>query len=395
MSNKTVVTYTLSRCVKCLKCIKACPSSALSMENNRIHVDKNRCLNCGHCISACHSKGLLAQGSTLDDIESYDYTVCMIPSALISDCATIKEAQELFYAIKMLGFDEVVDITDIEGQVMKEGQLLAEAGSKSQIASFCPVINLLIEKNYPMLLDHILPLKYPSEIAAAQIRKRTEGKGRVGIFNCCECEAKLALAKYPYGNDQYETDHALAIVDIFPKIKQNMHTGTMPVRFCREGLQSINPAVMMQKEDYLIADGFDKVQSILDMEEFGLLDSFRLLTLFPCFNGCIGGHLLWGNSYLNRNNIHALTSAGTKESASVQFENMYSTDLGRPADDKRSFHEKMSFFSQVNEKLDDLPGYDCSACGMQTCRIMAEEIVKGNKTLNDCRILTALKEKKK
>ena len=43
----SVVTYTLSRCVKCMKCVKACPSGALTMENSRINIRHDRCLTCG------------------------------------------------------------------------------------------------------------------------------------------------------------------------------------------------------------------------------------------------------------------------------------------------------------------------------------------------------------
>ena len=60
-------------------------------------------------------------------------------------------------------------------------------------------------------------------------------------------------------------------------------------------------------------------------------------------------------------------------------------------EDGRSFKEKMQYFNRVNEVLEHLPGYDCSACGMQTCRIMAEEIAKGRKDLSNCRILSAIK----
>ena len=63
---ESVVAYTLSKCVKCMKCIRACPVSAISMENNRIIVNHERCTNCGKCIEACHNQGLVAQGSTLE-----------------------------------------------------------------------------------------------------------------------------------------------------------------------------------------------------------------------------------------------------------------------------------------------------------------------------------------
>ena len=393
MKAKTVVTYTLSRCVKCLKCVKSCPTSALSMEQGRIHVNPDRCINCGRCIRSCHNKGLLAQGSTLEDIRSYDYTVCMVPSALSNSCRSREEAEDLFHAIRMLGFDEVVDISPVEGQIMHETKMLSEEfGNQSVIASFCPVVNRLIETVYPMLLDNLAPLIYPSEAAAKMIRKMHQNHGRVGIFSCCECEAKLALAKYPYGNFEYETDHALAIVDIFPKIRKNMKKGRDEVLFSREGLQSCNPAAMAQKPEYLIADGFEKINSVLSLEEFGQLNTYRLLYLFPCFNGCIGGHLLWGNSFLTRNNIYELTSDGEKPISEIPLDDLYSDSVCRTSEDQRTFSEKMEFFQKVNEQLERLPGYDCSACGMQTCRIMAEEIAKGNKTLDDCRIRAAMKE---
>lgn len=391
----SVVTYTLEHCIRCMKCIKACPTSALSMSNhNRIMVDDQRCINCGHCISSCHNRGLLAHGSTLEDLENYEYTVCMVPGALISHCSSIEEAEDLFHAIRMLGFDEVVDITEYSGQVLEEAYLLANSGdaSTTYISSFCPVVNRLIASKYKVLQDSLLPIDFDSEIAARQIRKRLAGK-KTGIFNLCECEAKLALAKFPYGNTEYECDHSLALADIFPKIRKNMHKGRDPVVFSKRGLQICNPVRIVKNDDYLIADGFDKISSVLDMAEFGLLNKFRLLVLYPCFNGCIGGHMLWGNSFLMQNNIDALAGKRHKKVSQLSAEEIYTERFTETNEDNRSFIERTRFFNNVNMQLESLPGYDCSACGMQTCRIMAEAIVNGTRTLDDCRVLSALKEK--
>ncbi|HCK88954.1 MAG TPA: hypothetical protein DHW39_09130 [Erysipelotrichaceae bacterium] len=392
--NGSVVTYTLEHCVRCMKCIKACPTSALRMSSkNRIVVDDNRCINCGNCIRSCHNRGLLAHGSTLADIENYEYTVCMVPGALISHCSSLEEAEDLFHAIRMLGFDEVVDITEYSGVALKEAQLLAgSSDDMTYISSFCPVINRLIVSKYQGLLDSLLPINYESEIAARQIRKRLAGKN-VGIFNLCECEAKLSIAKYPYQHMEFECDHSLALADIFPLIRKNMHQGRDEVIFSKKGLQMCNPVRIVKDDDYLIADGFDKVCSVLDMAEFGLLNTFRLLILYPCFNGCIGGHMLWGNSFLMQNNIDALTGSKSKQSAKLDADDVYVDQLIKVNKDTRTFLERTKFFSNVNKQLEMLPGYDCSACGMQTCRIMAEAIVNGEKTIDDCRVLAALKEK--
>ena len=391
---RSVVTYTLSRCVRCMKCVRACPTSALTMENNRILINDEKCLNCARCISTCHNQGLLAQGSTLADLESYDYTVCMVPPALSSYCNTKEQLYDLYNAIRKLGFDEVYDLSPVYGQIMDETVRVADEFSDcSVIASFCPLINRLIEAKYPMLLDNLAPLNYPHEAAAKAIRERLKDKGNVGIFNCCECEAKLAIAKYPYGNMKCETDHALAIVDIFPEIKKNQGFGHMKIDLCREGLQASNPAMIRQKDEYLIADGFDKITNILDMAEFDMLSDFHLLYLFPCFNGCSGGHLLFGNSYLSRNNIFPLTDGSQTMPTKLDFEMIYSDKMAITSEEKLTFQEKMELFRKVNAQLEKLPGYDCSACGMQTCRIMAEEIVKGNKKISDCHIIAAAKEK--
>lgn len=385
---KSVITYTLESCTKCLKCLKSCPTGAISLNDGRVFISDERCINCGKCVEACHNQGIQAKGSTLVDIDNYDYSICMVPSSLISDCKTRQEVEELFYAIKELGFDEVVDISDVEGQILDEAHKYSEYSKEPcKILSFCPVINSLIQVNYPTLLQNIIPINYPSEVAAKRLRNLHKDKGKLGIFNCCECESKLALAKYPYRNTQYEVDHALSIVDIFPQIRSNMNNGRLKVSLCKEGLQSCNPSMIKVEENDLVADGFDKIVNILEHAEFGLLNDFKLLALFPCFNGCLGGRLLWGNSYLTKSNIFALVDGNEKPISDISFDDLFNDKLIDEIKDDRSIQEKLQFFSKVNAQLDKLPGYDCTACGLPSCRVMAEEIVNGNKVLSDCKIL--------
>ena len=390
MNEKAVVKYTLDRCEKCMKCIKACPTSALSMLDNRIIIDEDLCINCGRCIRACHSKGLLAQGSPLSAVNDYEYTVCLVPAALSSQCGSMEEAEDMFASLNDIGFDEVLDISDIEGAIMNETFRLADGISKdSVITSFCPVVVQLIETKYPMLIDHFAPLRYASEIAAMMVRERLSDKENVGIFYLCECEAKLVLAKHPYDNPNREVDHAISIVDILPLIQRRKPESERPtLDFSRAGLQSCNTALIPQKPEYLMADGSEKVENILDLAEFDLLKSFRLLYLFNCFNGCVGGHLMFGNGYLAKNNVHALAPMETKGPPELPFELLYCEDVIAEKKKQESVAEKMAFFKQVNEVLEKLPGLDCSACGMQNCRIMAEGIVRGERKLDDCRILS-------
>ena len=396
MVKKTVVRYTLDECVKCLKCVRACPTSALSLVDNRINIDDNRCINCMRCVRTCHNKGLQAHGSPLSEIENYDYTVCLVPSALTLRMPTKAEAEEVFQSIKNLGFDEVIDLSGVEGAMMEETfRISDELVTTSIITAFCPVINRLVEDSYPMLLHHLAPLKYPNETAALMARARLADKGKVGIFHLCECGALLSIAKYPFGNMQYETDHAIAMTDVIPLIQKDKPEKGMDVEFCRAGLQSCNPALIPQRPEYLMADGFDKVTDVLDMAEFDLLKSFNLLYLFMCFNGCAGGNLMFGNGYTTRNNIEELCRDGHREIPDIPFDYMYTEHMLLPKEEQQNIVEKLSFFKKVNEELEHLPGLDCSACGLKTCRIMAEEIVRGSRTRKDCRILSAREHREK
>jgi len=392
MVKKTVVRYTLDECVKCLKCVRVCPTSALSIVDNRIVIDDERCINCLHCVHTCHNKGLRVKGSPLSAIGDYDYTVCLVPSALSLRFASKEKVEEVFFRIKSLGFDEVVDISEVEGAMMEETFRIAdEMVTTSIITAFCPVVNRLVERNYPTLMEHLAPLKYPSETAAKMVRARLAdaGKGNVGIFHLCECGALLSIAKHPFDNMQYEVDHAVAMTDIIPLIQKDEPEGRMGVELCRAGLQSCNPALIPQRPEYLMADGFDKITDILDMAEFDLLKSFNLLYLFMCFNGCAGGNLMFGNSYLSKNNIESLCDGGYPDIPDIPFDYMYTEHMLLPEKEQHNIVEKLTFFKRVNEELEHLPGLDCSACGLKTCRIMAEEIVKGNRTRGDCRILAS------
>lgn len=378
----SVISYTLSKCSKCMKCIHSCPTKCIRMDNERIAISKTSCINCATCIKVCHYQGLQAKGSTIYDIKNYEYSICLVSSALIAHMKTNQEIEALFHSIKQLGFDEVVDLTDVEAYLYEQATKYDD--KEMHIASFCPMVNNLIRVKYPILLDKIIKFDYPSEIKAKLLKEKYHDKN-VGIFNLCECEAKLPLAKYPYGNAHYNVDHALSIVDIFPLIKNNLKNGHYDIDICLDGLKTTNSYTLESNDKLLSAEGFDSVNNILEMAEFGLLEDYSLLWLYPCFGGCLGGHLMWGNGYLARNNISYIK--GNKKPLAVNVDRLINEDIADITSDHRTIKEKLKYFNSVNEQLEKLPGYDCSACGLATCRIMAEEIVKNNRSINDCHIL--------
>lgn len=388
----SVISYTLNKCQKCLKCVKVCPTGAISLQDARVKIDNHKCINCASCMDACVHLGLQAKGSTLVDLENYGYKIALVPTAIFADCESKKHVQSLMNAILSLGFDEVVDLSQYDASLYHEIAKYIEVNQQQTqlISSFCPVINRLIESKYPMLLTNIVPFENIAEVAAKDIRLRKENLTRdVGIFYLSECVAKLPLAKYPYGNMKSSIDHAIALQDIFPIITRNRKSCEEEIDVCADGLRNVSSRLFvsqLKNHNIIIADGLQKVKAALELAEFGQLKNADFLFLSCCMNGCIGGNLLWGNAFNAQVNVTNLAKTATGKAIHLHPNQLYGEACATSVNDRRSLQEKLLTFAKLNEQLEQLPGYDCGACGYPSCRSMAEEIIAGNCTLKQCRL---------
>ena len=50
------------KCRQCLHCLEVCPSSAITLRDERIHIDMHKCTHCLSCIHECPERALEAQG---------------------------------------------------------------------------------------------------------------------------------------------------------------------------------------------------------------------------------------------------------------------------------------------------------------------------------------------
>jgi len=48
----------LDKCTGCGSCVDACPSEALSMEDEKVTVDQDACIDCGACVDECPVEAL-------------------------------------------------------------------------------------------------------------------------------------------------------------------------------------------------------------------------------------------------------------------------------------------------------------------------------------------------
>lgn len=382
---KSVITYTLDRCVRCLSCLRVCPTGAIIKQADRVEIQHKNCINCGKCLNVCETKGLQAKGSTLHDLENYDYRIALVPSNIYGMCQNLEDVAKLFAGLKAIGFDEVIDLSDIEGTLINKASLIAAKADDYLIYAACPSVRRFIELQYPMLKDHILVLESASEIMATRLRKQYANQN-LGIFLLCGCPSKLKMAKYPYGAKS-NIDHALSVVDLFPKINALKDLQLEKINLCKEGLYT-SASYLLKKylsHQELVVDGCDNLRDILELAEFNQLPEIKLLIPYFCNNGCIGGSLLWGNPYSSEINLRNIAHQSTKPCAKLD-EQEYLKEYVFKAKDTLSMKERIQRYNKLNEIIDQLPGFNCGACGFANCRKMAEEILNGNRTIKDCKI---------
>ena len=383
---KPVIKCPDKKCVQCIKCLKSCPTDAISIVNHQVSINQDLCIYCDVCIKECPSRLLKVENVHMSQtLHCHEYNVILIPTSILSDMKSYDDFQKICQAILKLGFDEVVQYSDIEGFLYKKA--IQESHEKEGIwlTSFCPTINCLIEKKYPTLYERILPYDYPVEIAARKIRQRLNGKD-VGIYSLCECVGKMTLAKYPFDNQNSAIDYAMTISHVFPKINKLKDNNQHCIHMNKYGVKSnVEDLFGNRSLSVVRVEGLNQTKSLLELLEFDQIQHVDLVAMFACYQGCIGGYYLWSNPFEGCYNIESMMDNYQGDMAQLSEEE-YFIKREFNSHEMKSMKERMTWFMHVNEILDMLPQYDCGACGFANCRSMAQGVVDGKVDMNICRV---------
>ena len=115
------------------------------------------------------------------------------------------------------------------------------------------------------------------------------------------------------------------------------------------------------------------------------------MELNACDGGCAGGTLTVENAYIAATKTKRLTKyqpvSRNHLSENPELQSIYWADdveyepvfrLGN------TFKESLRMMSDVEKLTAMFPGLDCGSCGAPTCQTLAEDIVRGDATPNDC-----------
>lgn len=403
------------RCQGRMGCMRVCPTQAIRIRESKAFLLRDRCIGCGECVRVCTNHAVMPVTSSFSDFSKFKYTVAIPSPVFYSQFGKGILPARLLGALKKIGFDDSYDVACASEAVSIAIQeyLDSNQGPRPLISPFCPTIVRLIQMRFPSLLDHLIPIESPMEIAAREakhLKMKELGlkEHDIGVIYLTPCPAKMLSIKSPPRKKHSFVDGTIAISEIHPTLIQILShsdnsNGEAEIRGLGLGWPILGGQLASLKaEDCLAIGGLTDVIRIFDDIENGKLKDIQYIECHSCPTGCVGGSLTVENSYIARGRVLRLVERFGSEpcQAREKIRKLYQKNFfslpGRiPSIPLRPLDQNVSKaiqkLHQKQQLYESLPKIDCGACGSPTCLTFAEDVVKHRATADDC-IFVAMKD---
>jgi iron only hydrogenase large subunit-like protein len=391
-------------CMGCINCIKRCPTQAIRVRNGKAVITKEFCIDCGECIRICPHHAKEATYDSPEVMKQFEYTVALPAPSLYGQFNHLEDINIVLTALKKMGFDDVYEVSGAAEIVSEMSRDYVEKHKEKWpiISTACPSVVRLIQVRFPNLIEHLLPISAPVDLAATTARKKAmEFTGlpreKIGIIFISPCPAKVTAVKAPIGLDHSEIDAVLAMKEVYPILLPLMMKSIDDVEELgisgRIGIgwgSTGGEAGSLLTDSYLAADGIENVIRVLEDLEDQKFDQLEFIELNACAGGCVGGVLTVENPYVAKVKLKRLRKylpvARSHMSGNDMEEGNWNDEVKYEPVFKlgNDMKESIANMSRVEELCEKFPGLDCGSCGAPTCKALAEDIVRGVAHEQDC-----------
>lgn len=393
-------------CKGCINCIKRCPTEAIRVRNGKAVITKQFCIDCGECIRICPHHAKLPIYDPLDVMNQYEYTVALPAPSLYGQFNNLDDINIVLTALKRMGFDDVYEVSGAAELASEMSRKYVEEHKDKWpiISTACPSVVRLIRVRFPNLIDHLLPIKAPVDIAANIARKKAMKitglpSEKIGIIFISPCAAKVSAVKTPLGYAKSDVDAVVAIKEVYPRLLNYMKeieinqdieelaiAGKIGISWGGSG----GEASGLLTDSYLAADGIENVIRVLEDLEDQKFTLLEFIELNACNGGCVGGVLTVENPFVAKVKLKRLRkympvarNHSSKEeikdgywTKALQYEPVFKLGV--------NIKESIAMMAKVEELCNKFPGLDCGSCGAPTCKALAEDVVRGAASEKDC-----------
>ena len=399
----------VKKCNGCTTCLKHCPTEAIRIKDGHAVINEDRCIDCGECIRLCPNSAKKAKCSALSSMDKFKWKIALPAPTLYGQFDNLDDVDYVLDGLLKLGFDDVFEVSAAAELVSAYTRKYLKTSGivKPAISSACPVVTRLIALRFPSLLDHVIHMLPPMEVAAHLAREKAKKEhpefldSDIGVCFISPCPAKASYVNNGFADYKSQVDVVVSISDIYFHLISVMKYGSDVKPLSNSGIIGISwassggEATAIFNENYLAADGIDNVMRVLDQMDNGNIPPLDFIELNACTGGCVGGVLTIQNPFIAKARLRSLrrylpvSEHFTAEEDEYLPSEFLFDDMPAYQPISRlssSMAESMRMMADIQKIKETLPGIDCGSCGAPNCRALAEDIVKGQSNIEKCLI---------
>ena len=397
------------KCKGCTTCLRRCPTQAIRIRDGKACINPNLCIDCGECIRHCPYKAKKADFDTWDSLDRSKFLIALPAPSLFGQFANLDDADYLMQGLMDLGFSDIFEVakaaelvTDYTRAYM---QRMGDAHAPF-ISTACPVVVRLISLRFPTLRNKMVPVAPPIELAGKLAKERALERHPdlkpedIKTVFISPCPAKVSWVKNTPADKECYIDYVVSMSEIYFRLLSKMDRKKTPKVTSETGAigmswpSSGGEASALMNDHYLAADGVENIIRVLDDIEMGHFPDLKFVEMNACPGGCVGGVLAVENPYIARVRIRSLqrympivqNRISLAEGEPIPRE-ILTVEPGEYSSAEllnTDFAQSFRMMSEIERIWKQLPGMDCGSCGAPTCRAHAEDVVRGESSLDDC-----------